>query len=173
MRHGAHEYGGALPCLPQGQDTFALPSQQQALAAQSAGHFSSQISLLHFPPRDGEAFHVAVDQGERPDTTREVLARLKPAITPNGSVTAGKASGLNDGAATLVLCSEQMAQNLDVPVLARVNACAAAGSKPTKPLPCRPWQRAENWRETVTRDWQPCAQAGVRASPWHSSADTD
>jgi len=112
------------------QDAFALASQRKALAAQSAGHFASQIIPLHIPQRHGEPLSVAVDQGPRPDSTAEGLARLKPAFIPTGSVTAGNASGLNDGAAALVLCNEQMAMALGVPVLARIKACAAAGVDP-------------------------------------------
>lgn len=112
------------------QDAFALASQHKALAAQAAGHFTSQIIPLHIPQRHGEPLSVAVDQGPRADTTREVLARLKPAFTPAGSVTAGNASGLNDGAAALILCNEQTAHALNLPVLARIKACAAAGVDP-------------------------------------------
>ncbi len=112
------------------QDSFALTSQHKALAAQTAGLFASQIIPLHIAQRHGEPLSVAVDQGPRPDTTREGLARLKPAFTPAGSVTAGNASGLNDGAAALVLCNEQTARALNLPVLARIKACAAAGVDP-------------------------------------------
>jgi acetyl-CoA C-acetyltransferase len=112
------------------QDAFALASQHKALAALAAGHFTSQIIPLHIPQRHGEPLSVAVDQGPRADTTREVLARLKPAFTPAGSVTAGNASGLNDGAAALILCNEQTAHALNLPVLARIKACAAAGVDP-------------------------------------------
>jgi acetyl-CoA C-acetyltransferase len=112
------------------QDAFAVDSQRKALAAQAAGHFRSQILPVHIPQRHGEALAVTMDEGPRPDTTLEVLARLRPAFSPGGSVTAGNASGLNDGAAALVLCSEQMARDLGVPVLARVRASAAAGVDP-------------------------------------------
>jgi acetyl-CoA C-acetyltransferase len=112
------------------QDAFAVDSQRKALAAQAAGHFTSQILPVHIPQRHGEALAVTMDEGPRPDTTLEVLARLRPAFSPGGSVTAGNASGLNDGAAALVLCSEQMARDLGVPVLARVRASAAAGVDP-------------------------------------------
>lgn len=112
------------------QDAFALASQRKAVTAQSAGHFTSQILPVHMAQRHGESLTIDVDQGPRRDTTLEVLARLRPAFTPSGSVTAGNASGLNDGAAALVLCTEQMARDLGVPVLAQVRAWAAAGVDP-------------------------------------------
>jgi acetyl-CoA C-acetyltransferase len=112
------------------QDAFALASQRKALAAQAAGHFESQIFPVRIPQRHGEPVSVAVDEGPRQDTSLEVLARLRPAFIPAGSVTAGNASGLNDGAAALVLCNEQTAQALNLPVLARIKACAAAGVDP-------------------------------------------
>ncbi len=112
------------------QDAFALASQRKALSAQAAGSFESHIVPVHIPQRHGEPIGVMVDEGPRPDTTLEVLARLRPAFTPAGSVTAGNSSGLNDGAAALVLCNEQTAQSLHLPVLARIKACAAAGVDP-------------------------------------------
>ncbi len=112
------------------QDAFALASQRKALSAQAARRFESQILPVHIPQRHGEPVSVAVDEGPRQDTSLEVLARLRPAFTPAGSVTAGNSSGLNDGAAALVLCNEQTAQSLHLPVLARIKACAAAGVDP-------------------------------------------
>ena len=112
------------------QDAFALASQRKALSAKAAGSFESHIVPVHIPQRHGEPIGVMVDEGPRPDTTLEVLARLRPAFTPAGSVTAGNSSGLNDGAAALVLCNEQTAQSLHLPVLARIKACAAAGVDP-------------------------------------------
>lgn len=112
------------------QDVFALASQHKALAAQATGRFASEILAVRIPQRKGEPVVVMQDQGPRPDSSLASLARLKPAFTPQGSVTAGNASGLNDGAAVLVLCSADMARRLGTPVLGRISAWAGAAVDP-------------------------------------------
>jgi acetyl-CoA acyltransferase len=113
------------------QDEFALASHQRALAAQEAGHFADEIIAVEVPgAKKGETARVAKDEGPRADTTLEKLARLEPAFRPGGSVTAGNSSTLNDGAAALLVCSEECARRMGWRPLARVVAGAAAGVDP-------------------------------------------
>src|SRR2546426_1587463 len=87
------------------QDTFALRSHQRAVAAQKSGRLAEEIVPVLVPQRKGDAISLTDDEGPRSDTSLEALARLKPAFADNGSVTAGNASPLNDGATALVLMS--------------------------------------------------------------------
>ena len=112
------------------QDAFALASQHKALAAQAAGRFAAEIVPVSIPQRKGDPVVITQDQGPRPDSSLASLARLKPAFAPQGSVTAGNASGLNDGAAVLVLCTAEMARQLGTPVLGRIRAWAGAAVDP-------------------------------------------
>jgi acetyl-CoA C-acetyltransferase len=112
------------------QDAFALASQHKALAAQAAGRFAAEIVPVSIPQRKGDPVVITQDQGPRPDSSLASLARLKPAFAPQGSVTAGNASGLNDGAAMLVLCAAEMARQLGTPVLGRIRAWAGAAVDP-------------------------------------------
>jgi acetyl-CoA C-acetyltransferase len=112
------------------QDAFALASQQKALAAQAGGRFAAEILPICIPQRKSEPVVVAQDQGPRPDSSLASLARLKPAFAPEGSVTAGNASGLNDGAAVLVLCNAAIARQLGTPILGRIAAWASAAVDP-------------------------------------------
>ena len=112
------------------QDAFALASQHKALAAQAAGRFAAEIVPVSIPQRKGDPVVITQDQGPRPDSSLASLARLKPAFAPQGSVTAGNASGLNDGAAMLVLCTAEMARQLGTPVLGRIRAWAGAAVDP-------------------------------------------
>jgi acetyl-CoA C-acetyltransferase len=112
------------------QDAFALASQHKALAAQAAGRFAAEILPISIPQRKGEPVIVTQDQGPRPDSSLASLARLKPAFAPEGSVTAGNASGLNDGAAVLVLCNAAIARQLGTPILGRIAAWAGAAVDP-------------------------------------------
>jgi acetyl-CoA C-acetyltransferase len=112
------------------QDAFALSSQHKALAAQAAGRFAAEILPISIPQRKGEPVIVTQDQGPRPDSSLASLARLKPAFAPEGSVTAGNASGLNDGAAVLVLCNAAIARQLGTPILGRIAAWAGAAVDP-------------------------------------------
>ncbi len=112
------------------QDAFALESHRRAIAAIDSGRFAEEIVPVGIPQRKGNPVLVSIDERPRRDTTLEGLSRLKPAFRAGGSVTAGNASGINDGAAALVLMSEQRARALGRTPLARVIASAAAGVPP-------------------------------------------
>ncbi|MGY6697648.1 MAG: 3-oxoadipyl-CoA thiolase [Roseinatronobacter sp.] len=112
------------------QDAFALRSQQRWSAAQSAGRFASEICAVTIPQRKGDALRIEADEHPRPETTAEALAKLKGINGPEHSVTAGNASGVNDGAAALLLASEDMAQSHGLTPMARVVAMSAAGVAP-------------------------------------------
>jgi acetyl-CoA C-acetyltransferase len=112
------------------QDGFALASQQKAQAAQQAGRFAQEITPVTVPKQKGEALRVERDEQPRGDTSLEGLARLRPAFRQEGTVTAGNASSLNDGAAAVLLMSAEKAAELQLPVLARIAGYAAAGVDP-------------------------------------------
>ena len=112
------------------QDVFAAASQQKALAAIESGRFADEITPILIPQRKGEPIAFATDEQPRAGTTAETLAKLKPAFKKDGSVTAGNASSLNDGAAAVVLMSASKAEALGLPVLARIKAYANAGVDP-------------------------------------------
>jgi 3-oxoadipyl-CoA thiolase len=112
------------------QDAFALRSHQRAVAAQQSGRFAPEIIPVTIPQKKGEAVAVAIDEHPRADTTLEKLAALKPQFRKDGSVTAGNSSGINDGAAALVLTSLSRAQKLGLRPRARIVASAVAGVDP-------------------------------------------
>ena len=113
------------------QDAFALRSQQRAVAAQAAGFFEGEITPVTAPGKKrGETVQVAVDEHPRADTTLEGLAKLKPIFRQPGTVTAGNASGINDGAAALLLASAEQVQALGLTPRARVLGFASAGVEP-------------------------------------------
>ncbi|AIS17969.1 acetyl-CoA acetyltransferase [Pseudomonas rhizosphaerae] len=112
------------------QDAFAAQSQQKAIAAIEAGRFADEITPVAVPQRKGEPLQFAIDEQPRADTTEQSLGKLKPAFKADGSVTAGNASSLNDGAASVMLMSAAKAQTLGLPVLARIAAYANAGVDP-------------------------------------------
>lgn len=112
------------------QDAFALQSHQRAIAAIDNGTFADEISAVPVPQRKGDAIVVTTDERPRRESSLEALARLKPAFKDGGTVTAGNSSGLNDGAAALLLMSESKAQELNLQPMARVVATAAAGVDP-------------------------------------------
>jgi acetyl-CoA C-acetyltransferase len=113
------------------QDAFALASQQKAAAAQGAGRFKDEIAPVTVKTRKGETV-VDADEYLKPDTTLDGLAKLRPAFQRDGgTVTAGNASGINDGAAALVLMSADNAAKRGVTPLARIAAFATAGVDPT------------------------------------------
>ncbi|MET3604373.1 3-oxoadipyl-CoA thiolase [Sphaerotilus sulfidivorans] len=112
------------------QDAFALRSQQRAAAAQAAGWLAAEITPVPVPGRRGDITWVSVDEHPRPQTTAEELARLKPAFRDGGSVTAGNSSGVNDGAAALLLASEAGAARHGLTPRARVLGLATAGVAP-------------------------------------------
>ncbi|WP_406228762.1 acetyl-CoA C-acetyltransferase [Pseudomonas siliginis] len=112
------------------QDAFAAASQQKAAAAIEAGRFVDEITPILIPQRKGDPVAFKVDEQPRGDTTAQSLAKLRPAFKKDGSVTAGNASSLNDGAAAVILMSAEKAQSLGLPVLARIAAYANAGVDP-------------------------------------------
>lgn len=121
------------------QDEFAAASQQKAEAAQKAGRFDAEIVPVEVPQRKGDPLVVDTDEFPRHGTTAESLAGLRPAFEKDGTVTAGNASGLNDGAAGFVVMTETMARDLGLTPLARVAAYSSAGVDPaimgTGPIP--------------------------------------
>ncbi|HDS1683952.1 TPA: acetyl-CoA C-acetyltransferase [Pseudomonas putida] len=112
------------------QDAFAAESQRKAVAAIEAGRFKDEITPIVMPQKKGEPKVFDRDEQPRPDTTAESLAKLRPAFKKDGSVTAGNASSLNDGAAAVLLMSASKAQALGLPVLAKIAAYASAGVDP-------------------------------------------
>ncbi|MEP7359381.1 MAG: acetyl-CoA C-acyltransferase, partial [Anaerolineales bacterium] len=120
------------PISREEQDRFALESHRRAVAAIESGKFAEEIVPVPVPPpgRKGEPVLVSRDEHPRPDTTLEALARLKPSFSGQGSVTAGNSSGINDGAAALLVMSDRKAIQLGLRPLARIVASAAAGVEP-------------------------------------------
>ena len=120
------------------QDKFAVASQNKAEAAQKSGRFKDEIVPVTVPSRKGD---IVVDQDEyiRPGTTLDAVSKLKPAFSKDGTVTAGNASGLNDGAAALVVMSASEAERRGLTPLARIASWATAGVDPkimgTGPIP--------------------------------------
>ncbi|SDT26962.1 acetyl-CoA acetyltransferase [Pseudomonas asplenii] len=112
------------------QDAFAAASQQKAVAAIEAGRFVDEITPILIPQRKGDPLAFVNDEQPRAGTTAEALGKLKPAFKKDGSVTAGNASSLNDGAAAVILMSAAKAKALGLPVLAKIAAYANAGVDP-------------------------------------------
>ncbi|RNF52072.1 acetyl-CoA C-acetyltransferase [Marinomonas hwangdonensis] len=112
------------------QDAFAANSQQKAAQAQAAGRFVEEILPISIPQRKGEPLMVNADEQIRPDTSTESLAKLRPAFAKEGTVTAGNASTLNDGAAMVVVTSDEEATRLGLPILAVIEAASGAGVDP-------------------------------------------
>ncbi|HEY3120980.1 MAG TPA: acetyl-CoA C-acetyltransferase [Vicinamibacteria bacterium] len=112
------------------QDAFAAESQQRAERAIREGRFKDEIVPVPVPQKKGDARAVDTDEHPRPGTTAESLAKLKPAFKPDGTVTAGNASGINDGAAAVVVASAARAASLGVKPLARIVSHASAAVDP-------------------------------------------
>ncbi|SOB49295.1 acetyl-CoA C-acetyltransferase [Pseudomonas lundensis] len=112
------------------QDAFAAASQQKAIEAIETGRFVDEITPVLIPQRKGDPIAFATDEQPRAGTTAESLAKLRPAFKKDGSVTAGNASSLNDGAAAVMLMSANKARSLGLPVLAKIAAYANAGVDP-------------------------------------------
>jgi acetyl-CoA C-acetyltransferase len=113
------------------QDQFAVSSQQKAEAAMKADRFADEIAPVVIPQRKGDPKVVSVDEYPKHGTTAEGLGKLRPAFKKDGTVTAGNASGINDGAAAVVLMSEEKAKELGVKPLATVVAYASGGVDPS------------------------------------------
>jgi 3-oxoadipyl-CoA thiolase len=112
------------------QDAFSVESHRRAIDAIDSGRFAEEVVPVPVPQRKGDPLLVAVDERPRRDTTAESLGRLKPAFRKDGTVTAGNSSGLNDGAAALVLTSDAYAARHGLRPMARIMASAAAGVPP-------------------------------------------
>jgi acetyl-CoA C-acetyltransferase len=121
------------------QDAFAADSQQKTEAAQAAGRFDDEIVPVEIPQRKGDPIVFAKDEFPRAGTTADKLAKLRPAFDKEGTVTPGNASGINDGAAAVVVMSEDKAKELGLTPIARIKAFATAGVDPaimgTGPIP--------------------------------------
>src|SRR5258706_486173 len=112
------------------QNELALRSHQRAIAAQESGRLAEEIVPVVVQQRKGEPIRLSSDEGPRPDSSLEALARLRPAFAKDGSVTAGNSSPLNDGATALVLMSASKASERGLKPLARLRTAAPAGVHP-------------------------------------------
>ena len=130
MPDTAENLAGELKISRADQDAFALRSQQRAVAAQAAGRFSEEIVPVEIAQKKGEPKVVTADEHPRADTTLESLAKLKPIVRDDGTVTAGNASGVNDGARALLLASEAAAKLHGLTPRARIVGMATAGVPP-------------------------------------------
>ncbi|HHC8924931.1 TPA: acetyl-CoA C-acetyltransferase [Staphylococcus aureus] len=113
------------------QDTFAVNSQHKALRAQQNGEFDSEIVPVSIPQRKGEPIVVTKDEGVRENVSVEKLSRLRPAFKKDGTVTAGNASGINDGAAMMLVMSEDKAKELNIEPLAVLDGFGSHGVDPS------------------------------------------
>jgi 3-oxoadipyl-CoA thiolase len=130
MGETAERVAAKYEVVREAQDEFALHSHQRAVAAQQAGRFDDEIVPVTVPQRKGDPVVLSVDEGPRADSSLDSLAKLRPAFQKDGTVTAGNASPLNDGAAALVLMSAAQARERGLKPLARLVAAAAAGVHP-------------------------------------------
>ncbi|MBD0496275.1 3-oxoadipyl-CoA thiolase [Acinetobacter baumannii] len=112
------------------QDQFALVSQQRTASAQAKGFFSKEIVAVEIPQRKGEAVVIDTDEHPRVSTTLEGLSKLKPVVKADGTVTAGNASGINDGAAALLIASDEAVQAYNLKPRAKIIASTAVGVEP-------------------------------------------
>ena len=112
------------------QDAFSFRTQQRWAKAHAAGFFQCEVVPVFIPQKKGDSKKFDTDEHPRPDTTLEGLAKLKPVVKPNGTVTAGNASGVNDGSCTLLLASEAAVKKYNLRPRVRVLATAAAGVAP-------------------------------------------
>ncbi|HFG6919524.1 3-oxoadipyl-CoA thiolase [Acinetobacter baumannii] len=112
------------------QDQFALVSQQRTASAQAKGFFSKEIVAVEIPQRKGDAIVIDTDEHPRASTTLEGLSKLKPVVKADGTVTAGNASGINDGAAALLIASDEVVQAYNLKPRAKIIASTAVGVEP-------------------------------------------
>ncbi|MDO7534508.1 3-oxoadipyl-CoA thiolase [Acinetobacter pittii] len=112
------------------QDQFALVSQQRIASAQAKGFFSKEIVAVEIPQRKGDAVVIDIDEHPRASTTLEALSKLKPVVKADGTVTAGNASGINDGAAALLIASDEAVQAYNLKPRAKIIASTAVGVEP-------------------------------------------
>jgi 3-oxoadipyl-CoA thiolase len=129
MPETAENIAGDFQVSREDQDAFALRSQLKAVAAQQAGRFDAEITPVTVPQKKGEPVTVSKDEHPR-ETSLEALAKLKPIVRPGGTITAGNASGVNDGACALLLASAEAARTHNLVPRARVLGMAVAGVAP-------------------------------------------
>ncbi|MFI6761394.1 acetyl-CoA C-acetyltransferase [Micromonospora sp. NPDC050417] len=122
MGESTERHGARHGITRQEQDAFAATSHQRAAAAQKNGIFADEIIPVHLPQRKGDPVVISADEGIRPETTVETLARLRPAFTPDGTITAGSSSPISDGAAAVVVMSKAKAVELGLTWLAEIGA---------------------------------------------------
>lgn len=132
MGETAEEVAEQFGVTRRDQDAFAVRSQEKAARSRSSGRFDREVAPISIPQRKGDAVMVSKDEFLRPDTTMDTLSKLKPAFRKDGkgSVTAGNSSGLNDGAAALLVASGDAVKRFGMRPIARVVASAAAGVEP-------------------------------------------
>ncbi len=128
------------------QDAFAVESHRRAAAAAAAGKFAAETFAVSIPSRKGEAVVVSADEGVRADASAAGMAKLKPAFTPDGTVTAGNASQISDGAAAVVVAGAEAVKRLGLEPLARVTGYAAGGMAPEWVM-MAPKVAVENWEK--------------------------
>ena len=132
MGDATEEYNQKLGISRQEQDDYAARSHERATLAMKNGAFDDEIVDVEIPQRKGDPIVVTDDEGVRADTTAEMLAKLRPAFAPNGTITAGSSSQISDGACAVVVMSDTKAQELGVPVLAEIEAYGTvAGPDPS------------------------------------------
>ncbi|HVE73790.1 MAG TPA: acetyl-CoA C-acetyltransferase [Mycobacteriales bacterium] len=122
MGVSTEQYGRELGISREEQDAFAAQSHERAATAQKDGRFDAEIVAVPLPQRKGDPVLFTVDEGVRPETTVETLAKLRPAFAADGTISAGSASQISDGACAVVVMSEERARELGAPVLARIGA---------------------------------------------------
>jgi acetyl-CoA C-acetyltransferase len=134
------------------QDRFALESHRKAIAAIKAGKFRDEILPVPLPQKKGDPVLFDTDEPPREDTTLEALARLKPAFKENGTVTAGNAPGVNDGAAAVVVTAAEVARGLGIKPMARIVAQAVGGVEPALVMMAPVEAVRKLWKKT---GWSP------------------
>ncbi|MFG1951085.1 acetyl-CoA C-acetyltransferase [Micromonospora sp. NPDC048830] len=122
MGESTERHGARHGITREEQDAFAAASHQRAAAAQKNGHFADEITPVVIPQRKGDPLVISEDEGIRPDTTVDSLAKLRPAFTSDGTITAGSSSPISDGAAAVVVMSKAKAKELGLTWLAEVGA---------------------------------------------------
>src|SRR6185437_4182985 len=122
MGESTERYNAKLGITREEQDEFSARSHELAAAAQKNGAFDDEIVAVPIPQRKGEPVLVTTDEGVRPETTAESLAKLRPAFAADGTITAGSASQISDGGCALVVMSRRKAEELGAPILAEIGA---------------------------------------------------
>jgi acetyl-CoA C-acetyltransferase len=148
MGESTERYNARLRISRAEQDEFAARSHERAAAAIKNGRFDAELVPVEVPQRRGEPLLVAEDEGVRPETTSESLAKLRPAFAPDGTITAGSASQISDGACAVVVASRAAAERLGAPVLAEIGAHGVVAG----PDPSLQSQPANAIRKALSRE---------------------